>query len=65
MNFTQKSLLLTVSAGYLALANEIPHLIDEKNVGGPVHWIGKKVLDELMCKACAKTTNMVSDLLSR
>jgi hypothetical protein len=49
--------LLTVSAGYLALANEIP-----KNLGGPAHWIGKKVLDEIKCKACAKATDMMSDL---
>ena len=60
MFLTQKSLLLTISAGYLALANEIPN-----NLSGPAHWIGKKVLDEIKCKACAKATNMISDLLKR
>ena len=32
---------------------------------GAAHWIGKQVLDELKCAACAKTTNMISNLLSR
>jgi hypothetical protein len=29
---------------------------------GATHWIGKKVLDEIKCKACAKATDMMSDL---
>jgi len=52
--------LLAVGAGYLALANEIPN-----DLGGPAHWIGKKVLDDIKCKACAKATEMIRNPFTR
>jgi len=48
--------LLAAGAGYFVLANEFPN-----NLGGPAHWIGKKVLDEIKCKTCVKATEMISN----